>query len=324
MSTLNDQESSAPNLNFDLTAIQERGNTNDIERQAREIYESLDRIAKAQQLSRQQFRHDQINALVAEGARPFKVFAEIQGEYSRADNPGCGINGEADHLVVAEYLQTVATSETDKIRSAILAWLSKKNIDLARSRSCVKDFLLIDQLTNKFLFSFRGDNDLEMNMGVYSSLGDISDRTLSHFADGKLMDRLQSIIQEVRSWQVLSQEFVQIAGELSGGLLPDNWLKRLSDNFLVEQESENEWAILKTSLDNPEGWMQDLIQFQATADIAQDKSPVEFSKAMEKFMNGLTAAQFIIETQYFYLGMGLIRSMNTAWASIPSYFNNSH
>lgn len=141
-----------------------------------ELTNGLAKLAAEKARKREFMRKKQIDWLKSKGAKPYKIFAEIIVQRSRADNIYCGINGEVDHKRIAEYLKESA-QEAQGSKRDILNWLAAEGDKLANHRGLVKEFLILDQLTNAS--NYHKGRRIDSSTYFETSLGGISSRTLS-------------------------------------------------------------------------------------------------------------------------------------------------
>lgn len=257
------------------------------------------KVAEAYAEKRTHSRQAQIDALRADGARPFKVFTQIVGEYSRADNIFCGINGEADHRVVAGYLRQEAMTEVGDTKD-VLAWLATKGDELADHRGVVKDFLILDQLTDPK--NYEEGRVVDEDTGFFnSSLGDIDTRVLPEVAKNGIVGRISETSAQVASWKQQRSTYATMGAELLPLVNPRNpeSMRPVVENGTRSDGPGNGW---REAMDSAEAWIQ------STSGIINEGDLQKAGGAMLGFMDKLTGAQAILESQYYHVGVGLLRS----------------
>lgn len=280
-----DPKPDVPEQNFELRALA--------------LERDFSRLSETVRKQRFEARKAQIQALEAEGAMPRRVFSQIAGEYSRADNIFCGINGEADHQALAYYLRTCSQRSEQPHIKAALGWLAEQGEKLAASRRIVKDFLILDQLTDPLNYRRTVDKDTPF---FNSSLFDIDSRVMPTSVRNKFLSKIKDSEEAIRSWESERQQYAQLGRQLLpfiNPLHPESYKIAVETGCRNRQTGEY-WL---ESISNPDDWISKLKEL-----LSADRTSDQLNEGLNRFMDRLTAAQAVLEAQYFYIGMGLIRA----------------
>ena len=257
------------------------------------------RVAEAFAEKRVHWRQTQVDAMRADGARPFMVFTQIVGEYSRADNIFCGINGEADHKVVSQYLRGEAATADGDTRD-VLTWLADKGEELAAHRGVVKDFLIVDQLTDPR--NYEEGRVVDEDTGFFnSSLGDIDTRVLPETAKSGIVRRISETRGRILSWKEERGTYAAMGKELLPFINPRNpeSVSPVVENGTRSDGPGQKW---REATDSAEAWTQ------STSVAISEGDSQKAGGALLDFMNKLTGAEAILESQYYHVGVGLLRA----------------
>jgi len=282
------------------TSQTEANSIPDIEAKAEKAKEDFIRMSEIMGNQYENWCEGQIKVLLEQGAMPYRVFDRIVGECSRADNIFCGINGEAQHKVLSRYLERAA-DESQGDTSLVLSWLAKRGNNLVKQRRLVKDFLILDQLTD--IENYQEGRVIDEHTPFFnSSLYDIEGRVMPDLVKRSLQERITGLQTTVPSWSV-DQQTYQHLGEMVLSFI--NPLHPESYRIVVQSgsripETAKHWI---NSITQSE-WISEALQ-TISKDVLTSQ---ELGEAQNKFMDHLTAAEAVLEYQYFYVGVGLLRA----------------
>lgn len=269
---------------------------------ALQLEKGFSQYVKANTELRVNLRNAQINGFRADGVRPYKVFEEIVGQYSRADNIGCGINGEADHEVVAQYLREESETAKGDMKD-ILNWLAVRGQDLATYRRIVKDFLVLDQLTDPINYGDDRIVDENTTTGFRSSIREIDSRVLPARVKDNIMKRISETSGVISSWREERAAYAVIGRELLPFINPKN---PEAANPVIENgapDDDNVGQRWRAAIDSTEVWTQN------TSKTIDEGELGKVGDAMLEFMDRLTEAEAVLESQYYHVGVALLRSI---------------
>ena len=257
--------------------------------------------AREEERTKAQIKHMQER----EKAQPFNVFATIAGETTRADNIYCGINGEARHKALAEYLQQEADLTQGDMHD-VLKWLAKRELKLASDRRLVKNQLILDQLTDAT--NYQEGRLIDENTPFFnSSLDfqgqvDISDRVLPENVKEKWLQELKESKQEIQGWEEERQKAASIGEAVTQFIIPNNIQ---SSNEAITRGSIHEdtqhWL---RAIQSTADWINPTVELLETDKINSN----ELHQTLLKYMGNLTAAEAVLEHQQYFVGVGLIRA----------------
>lgn len=279
---------------------------NKLNERAIQLEGDFGKVSEAYAKIRADSRVAQIGGLRADGAKPFKVFTQIAGEYSRADNIFCGINGEADHKVVSQYLREEATGADGDMKD-VLSWLAAKGDELAGHRGIVKGFLILDQLTDPK--NYEDGRIVDEDTGFFnSSLGDIDSRVLPDAARSGIVNKISETRGTIASWKDEREKYASMGKDLMSFINPRNpeSVSPIVENGTRSDGPGQKW---REAADSAEDWTQ------STSGVIGEGDPQKIGGTMLEYMDKLTGAQAILESQYYHVGVGLLRA--AANGSLP-------
>lgn len=111
------------------------------------------------------------------------------------------------------------------------------------------------------------------------------------------------------SWEADRKKFAEVGQELLSFLDPKNpqSAKTLIEYGVTDEELQRnpeEYKLWREAIKRPEDWINDSIQLLSQRQI-DHKS---LDKALVQFMERLTGAEAILEDQYYYVGIALLRA----------------
>lgn len=266
-----------------------------------ELHGRIERFVQAQSEASKTGRRAQIAAMEESGVTADRIFIEIVGEYSRADNVGCGINGTADHEVMAEYLVQAAEKETRPHMQLALSWVADQNSRLADARRMVRDFLVLDQLTDPDNYD-PGTSRWETSSFFKSSLdNEIGDRVVTPELKGILRESVTDNQSTIQSWADQQRRVTDIGMGVASYIFPKDM--RLSYEYVegLTGVTAQPW---RESLTTADAWTNDAV----TALGAEETGSVQMGEAMTNFMTHLTGMEAVLERQHFNVGVGVLRA----------------
>jgi len=270
-----------------------------VENRTQEILHGYEDAQKHLSAQRLEWRRGQIETMVGSGASPVDIYIEIAGEKTRADNVGCGINGEVDGRVISEYFTNLATQEEDLNKKEAYTFLADAKQKIAESRKVVKQFMVLEQLTDPTIYTEGVDIDPELyTFSLNSALDEDAfpekDRVFNSFIQKRWLEHIKPLAGQIQEWQKQQYTMQQVGEQILPYIYPKD-----PERFRYGVESGSKLPEYLAALKYPQSFLNEEL-----------RSNIEESNPqLRPFMEGLTYAQGVLEHQSYYVGVGVLRAV---------------
>ncbi len=230
------------------------------------------------------------------------VWAIIDGNYTRADNIGCGINQESMHEYAEAYFRDKANRSEDAADAAVYREIEYSSHDMAVYRAIIKSFLYVDQITNKRHYDSGvpiTSDELTMDSSL---LGDIKEREFSDETVKKLKKLVAMTKQLIPELKQTFKEKVAVL-QAHEQYFPLDVAKKQSmlATGVASPDVGNRW---KDALDSMEEWTG------ALETALESNDPELMHEALSEFMDKFTKAEALLESSHYYATMCKLRDVD--------------
>lgn len=231
------------------------------------------------------------------------VWSIIDGNYTRADNIGCGINQESMHEYAEAYYRDQANRSEDPADAAVYREIEYSSHDMAVYRAVIKSFLYVDQMTNKRHYTSGVPISIDELTMDSSLLGDIKEREFSDETVKKLKKLVAMTKQLIPELQQTFNEKVAVLQAHEQYFLPlgEDKKKSMLETGVASPDVGKRW---KDALDSMEEWTS------ALESALEANDPQLMHQALTEFMDKFTKAEALLESSHYYATMSKLRDLD--------------
>ncbi len=215
-------------------------------------------------------------------------------DYTRADNVFCGMRGESTAQAISDFLIVYAnTLEKDSEHRKTVEFLSNLGERLAQFRQSIKEMIMLDQLTNKLVYS-RSEDDSFFESSIDEIKERFFDQNIRNRWRAKLTAFLADIVQMNNFYKALQSSGKQILPQthLSGKM------QEVIQGGCLRPEVSRKWA---NSFEHLETKTRSLLAF-----FNDNDNDAELTSELSSFMEIVTEAEAVLEYQYYIIGYFLL------------------